>query len=110
MSLDIIALQAEVQMAQQQGRKMCTLPTGELDSLLSRAALLSSIQGMVPFSIGWACPEDVHLMIQSKKFRIGLQRTKGPRYNLQVLVQSLPSGRSKNGVKIDLKELLAAES
>lgn len=108
--IDLNALRADVQMAQQTGRKMCTLSTGELDSLLARAALLESVQGMIPFSIGWACAEDVHLMIQSKKFRIGLQRTKGPKYNLQVLVQSLPSGRSKHGAKVDLKELLAAES
>lgn len=96
MAIDLDALRADVQMAQQTDRKMCTIHVDELMSLLIRADTLAKVQEFIPFSIGWACPEDVHLMIQSKKFRIGLQRTKGPKYCLQVLVQSLPNGRKKS--------------
>lgn len=106
MSIDINALKAEVQMAQQSGRKMCTIPTSELDSLLSRATELAKVQDMIPMRIGFACQEDVHLMMQGEKFRIGLQRKKGPRYQVEVLCAYLPDGR-RNAPKIDFEALLA---
>lgn len=108
--IDLNALQADVQMAQQTGRKMCTIPTGELDSLLRRAETLASVQSMIPFKIGFICPDDVHLMLQGEKFRVGLQRTKGPRYNVEALVMYLPDGRKNKGAKIDLNALLDAET
>lgn len=105
MPIDLDALRADVQMAQQTGRKMCTISTSELDSLLSRAAMMAKVQDMIPMRVGYADPEDVHLMMQGEKFRIGLQRKKGPRYQLEVLCAYLPDGR-RNAPKIDLKALL----
>jgi hypothetical protein len=103
--IDLNALRAEVQMAQQSGRKMCTIATDELDSLLSRAVTLATVQDMIPMRIGFAAQEDVHLMMQGEKFRIGLQRKKGPRYQVEVLCAYLPDGRRK-APKIDLNRLL----
>lgn len=105
MPIDIDALRADVQMAQQTGRKMCTVSTSELDSLLSRAVMLAKVQDMIPMRIGYAYAEDVHLMMQGEKFRIGLQRKKGPRYQVEVLCHYLPDGR-RNAPKIDLQQLL----
>lgn len=107
MSIDINALKAEVQLAQQSGRKMCMVPTGELDSLLRRAETMVSVQNLIPFKIGFACQDDVHRMLQGELFRVGLQRTKGPRYNVEVLVQSLPCGKKNGEPTFDLKRLLA---
>lgn len=105
MSIDLNILRAEVQMAQQTGRKMCTIATAELDSLLSRAVELAKVQSMIPLRIGYAYQEDIHLMMQGEKFRIGLQRKKGPRYQVEVLCHYLPDGR-RNAPTIDFKALL----
>lgn len=109
MTIDIDALRADVQMAQQTGRKMCTIATAELDSLLSRAVELARVQAMIPMRVGYAYAEDIHLMMQGDKFRIGLQRKKGPRYKVEVLCHYLPDGR-RNAPKIDFEALLAAEN
>lgn len=96
-NIDLEALNAEVQMAQQTDRKFCSVSVGELTSLLMRAAELKRIQEFVPFKIGFVCPEDVHLMMQGEMYKCGIRRKKGPKYNTEVLVQSLPSGK-KNRV------------
>lgn len=94
-NIDLDALNAEVQMAQQTGRKFCSVAVGELTSLLMRAAELKKIQEFVPFKIGFCCPEDVHKMLQGELYRVGLSRKKGSRYNVEVLVQSLPDGQRR---------------
>jgi hypothetical protein len=94
-NIDLDALNAEVQMAQQTGRKFCSVSVGELTSLLMRAAELKKIQGVVPFKIGWCCPEDIHRMLQGELHQVGLRRRKGPKYRIEVLVQSLPDGQRR---------------
>jgi hypothetical protein len=94
-NIDLDALNAEVQMAQQTGRKFCSVAVGELTSLLMRAAELKKIQGVVPFKIGWCCPEDVHKMLQGELHQVGLRRRKGSKYRIEVLVQSLPDGQRR---------------
>lgn len=95
-NIDLDALNAEVQMAQQTGRKFCSVAVGELTSLLMRAAELKKIQGMAPFKIGFCDPNDVHKMLQGELYRVGLSRKKGSRYNVEVLVQSLPDGQRRS--------------
>ena len=94
-NIDLDALNADVQMAQQTGRTMCQIHVGELTSLLMRAAELKRIQGVVPFKVGFCCPEDVHKMLQGELHQVGLRRKKGPRYCIEVLVQSLPDGQRR---------------
>lgn len=96
MTIDFDALKADVQMAQQTGRKMCSIHVDELMSLLSRADNLAKVQEFIPFKIGYCYPEDVHLLMQGQLHRVGLSRKKGPKYSLEVLVHSLPSGRNKS--------------
>lgn len=96
MSIDMNALRADVQMAQQTGRKMCTIHVDELMSLLSRADAMAVAQEFIPFKIGYCWPEDVHRMLQGELHRVGLSRKKGPKYSLEVLVHSLPDGRKKS--------------
>ena len=97
MTIDFDHLKADVQMAQQTGRKMCSIHIDELMSLLSRADALAKVQKFIPFRIGFVYPEDVHLLMQGELHRIGLSRKKGPKYTTEVLVYSLPSGQ-KNRV------------
>lgn len=94
-NIDLDALNAEVQMAQQTGRKFCSVAVGELTSLLMRAAELKRIQGVVPFKVGFCCPEDVHRMLQGELHQVGLRRKKGTKYRIEVLVQSLPDGQRR---------------
>lgn len=94
-NIDLDALNADVQMAQQTGRKFCSVAVGELTSLLMRAAELKKIQGVVPFKVGFCCPEDVHKMLQGELHQVGLRRKKGSKYNIEVLVQSLPDGQRR---------------
>lgn len=108
-NVDLNALKADVQMAQQTGRKMCSVHVDELTSLLMRADALAKVQDMIPMRVGYAYAEDVHLMMQGEKFRIGLQRKKGPRYSTEVLVYSLPSGKKKDAA-VDLKDLIGADA
>lgn len=91
-NIDLDALNAEVQMAQQTGRKFCSVSVGELTSLLMRAAELKRIQGMTPIRVGFCRPDDVHLMMQGEMYKCGIRRKKGPQYWLEVLVPSLPAG------------------
>lgn len=91
-SIDFNALKAEAAIAQQSDRKMCTIPTNELISLLMRAECLAKYQSAIPFKIGFCCPEDVHRMMQGELHQVGLRRKKGSRYRVEVLVQSLPDG------------------
>jgi len=107
-TIDLDALRADVQMAQQTGRKMCTVSVAELDSLLCRARELAKVQDMIPMRVGYAYAEDVHLMMRGEKFRIGLQRKKGPRYQIEVLCNYLPDGR-QDAPTIDLQALIAAD-
>lgn len=106
-NIDLNALRAEAQMAQQSGRKMVTIHIDEFMSLLSRADALAKAQEFIPFKIGYCYPEDVHLLMQGELHRVGLSRKKGPRYSLEVLVHSLPDGRKKS-TTVDLKSLLEA--
>ena len=94
-NIDLDALNADVQMAQQTGRKFCSVSVGELTSLLMRAAELKKIQGMAPIRIGFCYPDDVHKMLQGELHQVGLRRKKGPRYCIEVLVQSLPDGQRR---------------
>ena len=94
-NIDLDALNADVQMAQQTGRTMCQIHVGELTSLLMRAAELKRIQGVVPFKVGFCCPEDVHKMLQGELHQVGLRRRKGSKYRIEVLVQSLPDGQRR---------------
>lgn len=91
MSIDLSALEAEMQMAQQTGRKMCSVHISELASLLMRARELEKVQHMVPIQAGFVWPEDLHRLKCGELHRIGLSRKKGPKYCLEVRVQSLPS-------------------
>lgn len=91
MSIDLNALEAEMQMAQQTGRKMCSVHVSELASLLMRARELEKVQHMVPIQAGFVWPEDLHRLKCGELHRIGLSRKKGPKYCLEVRVQSLPS-------------------
>jgi hypothetical protein len=105
-TIDFTALKADVQMAQQTGRKMCSIHVDELTSLLMRADALAKAQEFIPFKIGYCYPEDVHLLMQGELHRVGLSRKKGPKYSLEVLVHSLPDGRKKS-TTVDLNALLA---
>lgn len=93
MTIDLDHLRADVQMAQQTGRKMVSMHIDEAMSLLSRADNLAKVQAMVPFRIGWICPEDVHELMRGKLGRVGLSLRKGPRYRVEALVYSLPDCR-----------------
>lgn len=99
-SIDFNALKADVQMAQQTGRKMISMHIDEAISLLMRAECLLKYQSSIPFKIGFCCPEDVHRMMQGELHQVGLRRKKGTRYRIEVLVQSLPDG-SKHKVDDD---------
>lgn len=105
--IDLDVLGAELQMAQEQGRKMCTIPTSDLMSLLMRAKELAKVQSMVPFKIGYIYPEDVHRLMSGELHRVGLSRKRGPKYNTEVLAQFMPSNFKS---KIDLESLLAEET
>lgn len=94
-TIDFNALKAEAAMAQQSERKMCTIPTNELISLLMRAECLQKYQSAIPFKIGYCCPEDVHKLMQGELHQVGLRRKKGSRYRIEVLVQSLPDGSKR---------------
>jgi hypothetical protein len=94
-NIDLDALNADVQMAQQTGRKFCSVAVGELTSLLMRAAELKKIQGMAPIRIGWCCPEDVHKMLQGELHQVGLRRKKGSKYRIEAFAQSLPDGQRR---------------
>lgn len=102
--IDLDVLGAELQMAQEQGRKMCTIPTTDLMSLLMRAKELAKVQSMVPFKIGYCWPEDVHRLMKGELHRVGLSRKRGPKYNTEVMAQFMPSNFKS---KIDLESLLA---
>lgn len=102
--VDLDALNAELQMAQEQSRKMVTIPTADLMSLLMRAKELAKVQSMVPFKIGYVWPEDVQRLMRGELHRVGLSRKRGPRYNTEVLAQFMPSNFKS---KIDLESLLA---
>lgn len=108
-NVDLNALKADVQMAQQTGRKMCSIHVDELTSLLMRADALAQVQSFIPFKIGYCYPEDVHLLMQGELHRVGLSRKKGPKYSIEVLVYSLPSGKKKD-VTVDLKDLIGSEA
>lgn len=97
--IDINAIKAEVQMAQQTGRKMCSIHIDELMSLVMRADELAKVQGLVPFKIGYCNPDDIHKILRGELFRAGVQLKKGPKYRIEVLVQSLPDG-SKNAIDV----------
>lgn len=90
MTIDLDALKADVQMAQQTGRKMCSIHVDELTSLLARSDNLAKFQGAIPFHIGWVCPEDVRELMHGRLGRVGLSLRKGPRYRIEALVYSLP--------------------
>lgn len=107
-NLDLI--EAELQMAQQTGRKMCAVPTTELMSLLMRARELEKVQSMVPLQAGFLWPEDLHRLKCGELHRIGLARKKGPRYCLEARVQYLPSNMKGHEFNLDLKALLEAET
>lgn len=107
--IDLNALRAEAQMAQQANRKMVTIHVDELMSLLSRADAMAAAQEFIPFKIGYCWPEDVRRLMQGELHRVGLSRKKGPKYCLEVLVQSLPDGRKKS-TTVDLKAILAADA
>ncbi len=47
-------------------------------------------------------------MMQGEKFRIGLQRKKGPRYQVEVLCHYLPDGR-RNAPRMNIGEMIEAE-
>lgn len=102
--VDLDALNAELQMAQEQGRKMCTIPTSDLMSLLMRAKELAKVQSMVPFKIGYCWPEDVQRLMRGELHRVGLSRKRGPRYSTEVLAQFIPQ---KNESTVDLNSLIA---
>lgn len=106
--IDLDAIQAEVAMAQQASRKMVTLPVGDVISLLYRARELAKVQDFIPFRVGYAQKDDVHLMMQGKKYRIGLQRKKGVRYQVEVLCHYLPDG-TRNESRMNIGELIEAE-
>lgn len=106
--IDIDALNAEVQMAQQSNRKMCMVPIGELTSLLMRAEELRKVQELVPFKIGYCCPEDVHKMMQGDLHQVGIRRRKGSKYRIEVRVQSLPSGKKDRETVLDMKAIVDA--
>lgn len=108
-NVDLNALKADVQMAQQTGRKMCSIHVDELTSLLMRADALAQVQSFIPFKIGYCYPDDVHLLMQGELHRVGLSRKKGPKYSIEVLVYSLPSGKKKD-VTVDLKDLIGSEA
>lgn len=107
--IDFTALKADVQMAQQTGRKMISMHIDEAMSLLMRADALAMAQEFIPFKIGYCYPDDVHKLMQGELHRVGLSRKKGPKYCLEVLVHSLPDGRKKS-TNVDLKSLLAEAS
>jgi len=92
-TIDLNALNAELQMAQQSGRKMCTIHVDELMSLLARAEALTRVQEFVPFKVGYCYPEDVHRLMQGELHRVGLSRKRGPKYTTEVLVYHLPSDK-----------------
>jgi len=106
MSVDLDALRAEVQMAQQSNRKMCMIPTNDLVSLLMRARELEKVQSMVPFKVGYVYPEDVHRMMQGELHRVGLSRKKGNKYRVEVRVQALPSSQEDRNLVLDLERLV----
>lgn len=108
-NIDFTALKADVQMAQQTGRKMCSIHVDELMSLLTRADTLAKVQEFIPFKIGYCYPDDVHKLMQGELHRVGLSRKKGPKYCLEVLVHSLPDG-SKKETTVDLNSLLSESS
>lgn len=102
--VDLDALNAELQMAQEQGRKMCTIPTSDLMSLLMRAKELAKVQSMIPFKIGYCWPEDVQRLMRGELHRVGLSRKRGPRYSTEVLAQFIPQ---KIESTVDLNSLIA---
>jgi len=109
-AVDLNALEAEMQMAQQSGRKMCMVHVGELASLLMRARELERIQYMVPIQAGFLWPEDLARMKRGDIHRIGLSRKKGPRYCLEARVQYLPKAKKEGDAIFDLKALLEVET
>jgi hypothetical protein len=106
--IDLDALEAEMQMAQQSGRKMCAVHTADLMSLLMRARELEKVQSMVPIQAGFLWPEDLHRMKCGELHRIGLSRKRGPKYCLEARVQYLPSNMKGREFNFDLKALLEA--
>lgn len=104
MSIDLNALEAEMQMAQQDKRKMCLVPTSDLMSLLMRARELEKVQSMVPVHAGFVWPEDLHRLKCGELHRIGLSRRRGPKYSLEARVQYLPSKPSERDI---ISELMA---
>lgn len=105
--INLDVLEAEMQMAQQTGRKLCTISTVELMSLLMRARELEKVQSMVPIQAGFLWPEDLHRMKCGELHRIGLSRKRGPRYCLEARVQYLPSKVKGREFNFDLQALLA---
>lgn len=101
--VDLDALNAELQMAQEQGRKMVTIPTTDLMSLLMRAKELAKVQSMVPFKIGYCWPEDVQRLMRGELHRVGLSRKRGPRYSTEVLAKFIPQ---KTESTVDLNSLI----
>lgn len=88
---DFTHVKADVQMAQQTGRKMITIPISDVMSLLSRSDTLEKVRDMIPFKVGFIYPDDLHLLMRGDLHRVGLSRKKGPKYNTEVYVYHLPS-------------------
>ncbi len=90
--LDLDALQAEMAMAQQTGRKMCSVHVNDLHSLITRALELAKVQNMIPVPVGFCRPAELHQLIQAKRFMINQRRKKNDDFCIQVFAAYLPDG------------------
>lgn len=107
--IDLLPIKAELCEARQTDRKFCRIHREELQGLISMAEEMKKVQSMIPVRVGYCDPDDLHKLLRGELFRTGIQRKKGTKHTVEMLVRWLPDGSNKPKL-VDLNSLLEMET
>jgi hypothetical protein len=93
--IDLTPLKAELCEARQTDRKFCRIHRDELQALISKAEELLKVQEFIPFKVGFSDPDELHKILQGEQFRGAVQRKKGKKHTIEMLVRYLPPPSKK---------------